>query len=104
MGNTAPTVYADALTDPPIVTTYMQATHPRQTAIPRTTYVRTRYNFEQAEVKEGAGCPETDAGRGNAALRGNISPVINDRSRDVAARASALPRLLLHIFLHCACP
>lgn len=32
-------VYADALADPPIVTTYMQATHPRQTAIPRTTYV-----------------------------------------------------------------
>lgn len=39
---------------PPIVTTYMQATHPRQTAIPRTTYLltRTRYNFERAKRRK----------------------------------------------------
>lgn len=70
MGNTAPTVYADALADPPIVTTYMQATHPRQTAIPRTTYVRTRYNFERAGGVEGGGGGggggrEADTERGN---------------------------------------
>lgn len=62
MGNTAPAVYADALADPPIVTTYMQATHPRQTAIPRTTYV------VQDTISSGPG-----EGRGRGRVkRGNL--------------------------------
>jgi len=34
---------------PPIVTTYMQATHPRQTAIPPTTYLLTSYKIQFRE-------------------------------------------------------
>lgn len=53
MGNAVLAVYADALADPPIVTTYMQATHPRQTTIPRTYIVQDTISREaEKEVME----------------------------------------------------